>query len=472
MAVHGIRKVNIWDLFTILVIIVWIVAAASVSLNRYWQFNAFWYELGLYDTAIYKVAHFKAPIIENFGNKWIFADHFNPSLFLFSPIYWIFDGVEALLVVQALTVGLSAWMAYLVGKKFIRDEFVVFALIFAYLMFVGLQNALYTDFHDTTVATLFVILTFWSIFSKKWLLYWVFLLITLGFKENMAGFAAGLGAFLALCPKEYKNLKVSFFTITVPAVYYFLVTRAVIVHFSGGAFNYDPVFASSNPLEVALSYFLPLGVKARTLFLTFLTFGFAPLFSPSIWPILLEHYTERFVMSQAGTRWDLGFHYNATLSPILFIGSIPFALWIIKKSLILARVWALMVILVAIFLHRFYLHGPLLLAHHPVFYQDTQKAKFMRDFFKAIPANRGLVMTGNNIAAHLSHKSVTLIDVKNFDDISPDVVALDLREGQNANNFFPSTYDDTKRLAAYLSGNLQYIRVGYNDFQHIFMKKD
>lgn len=461
---------TVFPVFVASIIALYVVAAAVVSLNRYWQFNAFWYELGLYDTAIYKVAHFKAPTVEQFDNRWIFADHFNPSLFLLSPIYWITDGTEALLVAQAATVGLSAWVAYLIGRKLIKDKLIVFALVFAYLMFVGLQNALYTDFHDTTVATLFVILTFWAIFNKKWKLYWIFLLITLGFKESMAGFGIGISAFLALAPKEFRERRVATFTFIFSVVYYLAITRIVIPFYSGGTFNYTPTFVSSNPFEILLSFFLPLGIKTKTIFLTFLTFGFAPLFAPSLWLILLEHYAERFVVTQAATRWDLGFHYNATLSPIMFVGSLPFLLWLIKQNLKFARLWAVLVILIVIFLHRFYLHGPLLLSHHPTFYQDTKKAQFMRDFFDATPKDRGLIMTGNNIAAHLGHNSVILIDFKNFDEISPSVVALDLRSGQNANNFFPATYDDAKTLVDYLNRNPDYRRIGYSDFGHIFVK--
>ena len=171
MAIKGFFQTRLTAFIILLGIIVYIVAAASVSLNRYWQFNAFWYDLGLYDTAIYKVAHFKAPIIEQFAppdGEIIFADHFNPSLFIFSPIYWFTDKTEAILIAQAVTVGLSAWIAYFIAKKFIKQKITILALVISYLGFVGLQNALYTDFHDTTVATLSLMLTFWAIFSKKW----------------------------------------------------------------------------------------------------------------------------------------------------------------------------------------------------------------------------------------------------------------------------------------------------------------
>ena len=65
-------------------------------------------------------------------------------------------------------------------------------------------------------------------------------------------------------------------------------------------------------------------------------------------------------------------------------------------------------------------------------------------------------MTQNNIATHLSTRRVVLISLKNFENIRPDTVVLDLRGGQNPNNFFPASYDDAKKLAEYLNESPNY----------------
>lgn len=449
-----------------LVILIYVIAASAVSLNRYWQFNAFWYELGLYNEAIWKVSRFQPPTIEQFDNKLIFADHFNPSLFLFSPVYWFTDRTEAILIVQAAAVGLSAWVAYLIGRKFFKRRIAVFALLTAYLGFVGLQNALYTDFHDTTVATLFVMLVFWAIFNKRWLLYFLFLLFVLGFKESMPGLGVGLGLFLLL--RRDRHFKIGFLTILISIFWFIAVTKLVIPYFSGGVFAYEPIRYSSIR-QVITAFFIPLGLKARTIFLSLATFGFAPIFNLSLWPVIVEHYAERFVFSNAATRWDLGFHYNATISPLFFVSSLS-VFKFIEKRRFLTFCWSMLIIANVIFLHRFYLHGPLMLATHPVFYWETKNAKFMEDFFKTIPKD-GLIMTQNNIAAHLSQYRVRLIDFNSFNHVNPDIVALDLRGGQNANDFFPSNFEETKRLAHFLYINGRYSKLEFTSDQLIFVKK-
>lgn len=448
-------------------IFLYVLGASLVSLNRYWQFNAFWYELGLYSEAIWKVSRLHLPTIEQFGGRVIFADHFNPSLYLYSPIYWFTDKAEALLVAQAVTVGLSAWVAYLIGRRVLKNRLALYALLVAYLGFVGLQNALYTDFHDTTVATLFVMLVFFCIFNKKWPWFFVFLFVVLGFKENMPGLGVGIGLFLII--RKDRNIKVGLLTILVSILWYFWATKVVIPYFSGGTFAYE-VTKYTSIWETLKAFFIPFNLKARTIFLSLATFGFVPIFNPSLWPAILEHYSERFVFSNAATRWDLGFHYNATISPLFFISSLSFFSFLEKKKPLIVSVWSVFIIFSVIFLHRFYLHGPLMLATHPAFYQETKNAKFMADFFEVIPKD-GLIMTQNNIAAHLSQYKVRLLDFVNFNRINPDIVALDLRGGQNANNFFPSNYDDAKRLAHMLFLNSKYSKFQLTSDQFIFVER-
>lgn len=459
-------------LFEIIVfssIILYVMAAASVSLNRYWQFDAFWYELGLYDTAIWKVSQFKAPIIEQFNpprGNWIFADHFVPSLFLLSPVYWFTQKTEAILVLQAVFVGAGAWVALIICKHFKIGKLASVALLTSYLGYVGMQNALYTDFHDTTIASFFIMLAFWAALKNRKILYFLFLIICLGFKENIAGFGVGMGFYLLL--SKPRKTELALVTIAISILWFIVVTKAVIPYFSGGYFAYKPEIPQSAP-EALYNFFVPIGLKTRTIFLSLITFGFAPVFSLAAIPMIIEHFAERFVLSSAATRWDLGFHYNALLSPILFMSSIPFVLFLKRKSLLFLNVYAVLIIFTVLFLHRFYLHGPLLLAHHPVFYDQTKRAEFMRSYLNKAPKD-GLIMTQNNIAAHLSKYKTVLLNVKVFEMISPQIVLLDLREGQNANNFFPLTFDDAKELAERLNLNPNYKDLTVESQQKIYVR--
>src|SRR4030042_6870023 len=87
----------------IVFIFLYSLAASLVSLNRYWQYNAFWYDFGIFDTTIWKLSRFQLPIILNLQpplGKIVWADHLNPSAILLAPIYWITDKQEIIFTAQ------------------------------------------------------------------------------------------------------------------------------------------------------------------------------------------------------------------------------------------------------------------------------------------------------------------------------------------------------------------------------------
>ena len=188
-------KRNITNFIAYGFIFLYTLAAILVSLNRFWQYEVFYYDFGIFDQAIWNVAHFRPPIIDHFviPGKIIFADHFSPSIFLLTPIYWITSRPEALLIAQAIAVGLSALVLY-------RFSFSI-AITVAYLLFVGTQNALIADIHEVTFMMLPLMLTLSAIIKKQKLLFWISFLITLGFKESSA--LVGIGVAILM----YKTWK-------------------------------------------------------------------------------------------------------------------------------------------------------------------------------------------------------------------------------------------------------------------------
>lgn len=452
-------------------IFAYFLASSLVSLHRFWQYNAFWYDFGIFDTTIWKLSQFHLPIIAQLAppmGKIVWADHFNPSSILLSPFYWIWGKSEIVLIAQALVVSLSAFVAYAITRKHIKSSLVRISLIVSYLGFVGMQNALYTDVHNIVFATLPFMLTLWALYGKNWKWYWIFLFVTMGWQENLAGVVVGLGLFLLF--RKEKLIKIGIATILVGLLYGIVVAKIIIPSFNGGIYTYRPNIPK-NPVYFAAGLFTP-PIKAQTIFYTFATFGFLPLATLATLPMILEQYIERFVLNMAGTRWDLGFHYNAILSPIMFLASLEFLIHFQKRKNAnnILSMWAIGTIVTVFVLHRFILHGPLLLATHPAFYGQTTTMKFLDDFVGKIPTT-GLLMTQNNIAAHFTHQEVILLH-KVYQDISPDIVAIDIRPGQNANNFFPVSESDTQKIVDSFSANSSYKKITAGENQFIFVKKE
>lgn len=456
--------------FVVLFSFLYFLAGTSVSLNRYWQYNSFWYDFGILDETIWKLSRFHLPIISQLNpptGLLVWGDHFNPSAFLLTPFYWITQKPEIILIAQVLFLVLSALVIYLVARKELNNRFARISIVLSYLGFVGLQNAIFTDIHNIVFASLPFALTIWSIYNNNWKSYWLFLLITLGFQESLAGLGITLGIFLII--KDRKYLSKGLATILLSLVWAVVTTRYLMPAIANHSYSYSP----SYPIywyQWFTDFFMPFNLKLRAIVVTYATFGFTPLFSIAILPIVIEHFLERFVLNSAGTRWDLGFHYNVLLSPIMAMGSIEVLKYLEKvkfpKNIISA--WSILTIILVLFIHRFYYHGPLMLATDPIFYDQTRHAEFLKNFESQIP-KRGLIMTQNNLASHFTHSNVVLLS-KNVLKIQPDVVALDLREGQNPNNFYPGTNDDVEYIIQQLS-NANYRRTNITKDEVIFQKK-
>jgi len=431
------KERNYIDIAAYILISSFTLAGIIVSVGRFWQYDIFYYDFGIFDRAIWQLSKFQAPIVDHLivGGKWIFADHFSPSIFLLSPFYWLTTRSEMLLVVQAIVVGLSGIVLYSIGKHVLENKFLALGILVCYFLFLGLQNAVITDFHELTVATLPLMFTFWAILKKKLKLYLLFLIITLGFKESLFATGIGIGAALFFLNKKWRHI--AFLTIVISIVWGIVSIKFIIPAFSNGIYIYAPTLPDGILSKVSALVDNP--IKVKTLFYSFLSFGFLPIFSPTFWPLIVQDYALRFLPAGLGnTRWDLGFHYNSQSAVILAMASVfgLHNLMRIKRFSKFIPFLGIILIINAFILYRFILHGPFALAYNPAFYRHTKDLVFLNDLIRKIPANSS-VMTHNNLAVRFTHQQVWLLR-SNYEMYKPDYILIDNRAGQNPNDFFAS----------------------------------
>lgn len=458
-----------FDTIVYLFFTLYTILALSVSLGRFWQFQSFYYDFGIFDSAIWKVSRFHLPIINhiNFAgiDRIIFSDHFNPSIFILSPLYWLTNRQEVLLVVQVVAVVSASFVAYKMAKENLSSKVASFGLVVAFLGYVGLQNALITDFHEATIAVLVLMLIFWFVYKKQWLAYFISLIVLLGLKESFAGLGVGLGIMFLI---RKINWKISLGTIVLSVIWGYVTIKYVIPYFSGGFYYFTPTSLPTNFTELINDLIYP-AVKVKTVFYTFATFGFLPLFDISVLPVIFENFFERFVLSSY-KGIDLGMHYNATLSPLLFMGSLSVLKWIEKnkRTEIFSGLIGFVIILIVLFLHRFTLRGPLGLGYNPVFYKQFEGSRYVRDFINSVP-KEGLVMTQNDLAVRFTHGKIMLISL-DYKKFNPDVIALNLTEGQNPNSLYPLGYSGTIVLKDLLIKDKDYKLEKFADELYLFTK--
>lgn len=463
-----IKRLDLFDKLAILLTFLFVLSGSIVSVVRFWQYDVFYYDFGVFDTAIWKVAHFQKPIIDHFivGGKINFADHFNPSIFLLSPFYWFTDKQEALLISQALMVGLSGIVIYLISIQILKNKFASLSLLISFYLFIGLQNAVISDFHDVTVATFPLALTLYSIIKKKLKWFILFGLITLGFKETLFLLGFAIGVFIILFNRRWT--KIGLATSIFSLIYGLIAIKFLIPHFSGGVYVYgqDITF---EPMRFITSFF-DNPIKIDTLFKSFWSFSFLPFLSPMFWILILEDFGVRFYSGFGTTRIDLGLHYSAILSVIMTFSSI-YGLRFISSKISRSNFKFLLVLIIlnAIFLYRFIVHGPLALSYNLAFYRHTKDFEFLNKMVRLVPKNTS-VMTQNNIAPHLTHQMVWNLKVR-YDEYRPDYILIDERPRQNANDFFGSDRNlDVYKFILKLSDDKNYKIIYKTDYQFVFKR--
>ena len=421
------------DIFAYIACIVFIACGILVSLHRYWQYEVSFIDFGIYDQIIWKVSQFQEPIVLHFihGKINFLGDHVVPSIFIISPLYWLIDKPEMILIVQSLVVGLSGILLYDLAKYVLKDHALAFSILTSYFLFTGLQNAVITEFHELTVMVLPFMAALWAIVKNKKVLYYILLIITLGFKEITFSLGIGLGIALIFLKREWTRTGI--FTLIISLLWGFIAFKIIIPYFSQGQYLY----ASSIPdgLFNKIYALVDHPLKRRTLFYSFLSFSYLSFFAPQFWLAILQDYTSRFLPQHFITRWDLGLHYNAQSAVWLSVASV-FGLKRLLNFKVIKQyknLIALFIILNSFILFRFVLHGPFLLAINPSFYNQTKKFDFLNTMVKTIPPD-SFVMTHNNLATRFTHQEVALLTPE-YEKSKPDYILLDLREGQSPNNF-------------------------------------
>lgn len=455
------------DVAAIVFTSLFILAGLLVSLNRFWQFETFYYNFGVFDEAIWHVSRFQPPVIEHLlvGGKLLFADHFDLSILLLAPLFWISSRSEMLLIVQAIFTGCAGFVIYRIGVAILKDKLLALSIACCYFFFVGIQAAVITDFQEITIMTLPLALTFLSIIKKRIKLFWLFFLITLGFKEVTFLLGIGIAIFVFFYNRQWKKQALAM--VLISALWGFLAIKVFIPYFSQGVYLHWPNFPDGIAAKVAAMVDYP--TKRQTLFFSFLQFGFLPLFAPSLWFSIIQDYVLRFLPKYTYTYYTLGLHYNATVSILLPIAAIFGFTFLLKFKIIakLKYLLGLFLIFNAFFLFRFILHGPFLLAVNPVFYQHTADFTFLNNLIAKIPPDAS-IMTQNNLGVRFDHQKFIYLR-QNYQQYAPDYILIDNRAGQNANDFLfgPSMPEFLKSVEL----DKEYATFYHNGDQYIFKRK-
>ena len=203
-----------WDLLVFLLLLVAFIAFFSyMVVMQHERLQTKGYDLGNYDQAIWTTAHGELLRFTNWQGKdeWFLYPtrlgmHVEPILFLIVPLYWLWENVRALLILQVVIVGLGSvgiWLLarwkYDAGKNaFPAGRWAALLLAAAFLLNPGLQTVLFDDFHGVALVAGFLPLAIYFMLRQRYGWFVFFAILIAMTKEEMPLLVALMGLYIVI----------------------------------------------------------------------------------------------------------------------------------------------------------------------------------------------------------------------------------------------------------------------------------
>jgi uncharacterized membrane protein len=324
-----------------LIALVVFAAYAAISLSRYLQLAPGSWDLGIFTEYVRQLAHLHAPVVNIRGPGFnLLGDHFQPIVGVIAPVFLLFPSAATLLVVQALltavsVVPVSRAAAARLGTGAGRMIGAAYGLSW------GLQQMIYFDFHEIAFAVPLLACSLSALLRGKVRAAAVWALPLVFVKEDQGFTVAAIGVVIVVMSltrtsengRDRAALRSAGIRwgalLAVWGLAWSLLAIAVIIpHFNalhqypywtdGGVLN--PRAAHPSAATVLAQFGHSYVPKLRTTLLILLPVAFLALGSP-LALVAVPSLALRFVSTNSAY-WGAGYHYNATVMPIVFIAAI------------------------------------------------------------------------------------------------------------------------------------------------------
>lgn len=392
----------------ILICFIFFAAYSTIGVVRQMHFLS-GYDLAIVDQATWNYSHFRLAITTNqtYAFTPLLWDHVEIIFILLSPLYWIFNSVYTLIILQALAITSSGFAVWLLAQKYKIPKFTSIVLLISYLSFYGIQNAIWGDVHSLVFGVAFLAWYLYFAEMKKWKYTWVFFLLTIFSKEDMAFLTFLVTGVLFVKTRDKQLLWLMGGSI----FYEFFIFYIYYPHIVIGDYRYQQggLLSHINPTTF---YDTP---DKRDVFLySSLWYGFLPFLSPLYLLPAVADLFKYFVVAQhvVTSAQSMFGHYRSSLA-ILLIWPTIFS---ISRFSFLQTKYIAIYLLVCAIVVQYALHLPLSYFSKKWFWTAPVSVSSMQHGIAAIP-NNALVVTQINFLPHLSHRQYEFVlwpEKKNF----------------------------------------------------------
>jgi len=369
---------------------------STLSILRHNHFESGAFDLGLYDQAVWKFGHLLGAY-NTVKDRIIFGDHLVLTLPIFGILFYLWDNVRMLLIIQAVCIATSAIPIFLIAKKRLASNISALCLSIMYSLFYGIQYGVYFDFHPIIigVAILSWLAYFWE--SEKKTVFWTFLVIGLATQENMGIAIAGLAALFFFRKKYWKQA----ILVGIVGLGYSVLSMKIVAQFSPVGYQYTPQFPTT--IREAFLRFFDSEEKRLVWLYSYSSFSLFPLFSPGSLIAVVMDVSQYFITGPEFSRmWSPFMHHRAILAPFLTIGVIDVLAFIKSKRFPIVGI--AIFLLVVSFGTQYYFHFPLNKLTKVAYWKEEQWMKDTRTLIAFVPDGVS-VAAQQNLVPHLSHRN-------------------------------------------------------------------
>jgi len=264
------------------------------------------------------------------GNAYWFSAHFSPIIYPIAIIFSLIPKVETIIVLQTLGFVLTCLPLYWYSNRILKNEIasVLFALVF--LLYPPVHYMALYEFEYLKFAIPLLTFTFYFLYRGRYVLYFMFLLLSLCSREDVSLVTFALGIYIIFVRKEFK---IGLITSAISIVYFVTLVSYIMPALRGGygvfqlnqythlGKNFSEIFHTLffNPLFVLKTLLSPLRVINFILF-TLPVFFFS-FFSPAVFSIALPNLLTSFLCNSTAHYTIFLYHLSPTV-PFIFLSSV------------------------------------------------------------------------------------------------------------------------------------------------------
>jgi len=376
--------------------LIFAVLYSVLSVVRHLHFGSYGFDLGITDQVVWLYSRFQSPIttVQAYPFTSILTDHVEFIYILLAPFYWIYRNPVTLLVLQAVALSFSGMPIYLLARKRSLMPALSFAILVSYLLFFGIQNAIWSDVHSISfgAAALSWFVYFLDTRNAVWTV--VTVVLALLCKEDMAVLTALVGLVYVVKRRDRLSLSI----VIISFMYLGIIFGIYFPYFTRDGYRYASSAGLGTHLGVTALFDTP--DKRSTWLYALAWFGFLPLLSPfALIPAVgdLAHY---FVLAPMLTAAQgIFMQYRVTLGVLLVVpvidtigrwkkfNSVPMAIYLIVCALAL----------------QYVLHLPISYLTKRWFWAESKSVTDIQAMIASIPSDASVV-SQNNITPHMSER--------------------------------------------------------------------